>query len=242
MGLSVERNLLISVLKLTKEGVALTKDVNIDAHIPSNACTFLLQKMQKENLINLKAEKIEVDGQSRLKIAIKAAQLGADLQRIGDLLRWQEFEEIAAEALKINGYAVYNNVRFKHGSRRYEIDVVGCRKPLVVCIDCKRWHHAIVASALRKIVEEQSQRTVALADSFPNAKLKLECGKWDRAKFVPAVLSLMQGAYKFYYEVPIVPVLSLQDFIGQLPLYLEKVKVYPKKFSTLTSNLQDTFL
>jgi hypothetical protein len=62
---------------------------------------FLLQKMQKGNLINLKAEKIEVDGQSRLKIAIKAAQLGADLQRIGDLLRWQEFEEIAAEALKI---------------------------------------------------------------------------------------------------------------------------------------------
>jgi Holliday junction resolvase-like predicted endonuclease len=237
MGLNVERNLLISVLKLTKEGPALTKDVNIDAHIPSEACSFLLQKMQNENLIYFKGATIDADGQSRLKIAIKAAQLGADLQRIGDLLRWQEFEEIAAEALKINGYIVYNNVRFKHGSRRYEIDVVGCRKPLVVCIDCKRWQHSIAASALRKIVEEQSRRTEALADFLPNAKLQLECSKWDRAKFVPAVLSLMQGAYKFYYEVPIVPVLLLQDFIGQLPLYLENVKVYPKKFSTLTSNL-----
>lgn len=235
--MSIERNLLISVLKMTKEGAALTKDVNIDAHVPSEASTFLLQKMQNENLIYFKDHRIEADHEGRLKIAIKAAQLGADLQRIGDLLRWQEFEEIAAEALKINGYTVYHNVRFKHGGRRYEIDVVGCRKPLVVCIDCKRWQHAIAASALRKIVEEQSQRTEALADSLPNAKLQLECSKWDRAKFVPAVLSLMQGAYKFYYNVPIVPVLSLQDFVGQLPLYLENVKVYPKKFSTLTSNL-----
>ena len=235
--MSVERNLLISVLKLTKEGAALLKDVNIDAHIPSEACMLLLQKMQNENLVYFKGDTIEADSEARLKIAVKAAQLGADLQRIGDLLRWQEFEEIAAEALKINGYTVYNNVRFKHGNRRYEIDVVGCRKPLVVCIDCKRWQHAIAASALRKIVEEQSQRTQALADSLPNARLQLECGKWDRAKFVPAVLSLMPGAYKFYYDVPIVPVLSLQDFIDQLPLYLENVKVYPKKFSTLTSNL-----
>jgi Holliday junction resolvase-like predicted endonuclease len=234
---SVERSLLISVLKLTKEGATLTKDVNIDAHMPSEACMQLLQKMQNENLLYFKGDTIEADSEGRLKIAVKAAQLGADLQRVGDLLKWQEFEEIAAEALKINGYTVYNNVRFKHGSRRYEIDVVGCRKPLVVCIDCKRWQHAIAASALRKIVEEQSQRTVALADSLPNAKLQLECSKWDRAKFVPAVLSLMQGAYKFYYDVPIVPVLSLQDFIDQLPLYIENVKVYPKKFSTLTSNL-----
>jgi Holliday junction resolvase-like predicted endonuclease len=234
---SVERNLLISVLKLTKEGAALTKDVNIDAHVPSEACDFLLKKMQSENLIYFKGDTIEAESEGRLKIALKAAQLGADLQRIGDLLRWQEFEEIAAEALKINGYTVHNNVHFKHGSRRYEIDVVGCRKPLVVCIDCKRWQHAIAASALRKIVEEQSQRTEALADSLPNAKLQLECTKWDRAKFVPAVLSLMQSAYKFYYDVPVVPVLSLQDFIGQLPLYLENVKVYPKTFSTLTSNL-----
>jgi len=235
--MSVERNLLISVLKLTKEGAALTNDVNIDAHIPSEACLMLLQKMQNENFIYFKGETIEADSDGRLKIAIKAAQLGADLQRISDLLRWQEFEEIAAEALRINGYTVYHNVRFKHGNRRYEIDVIGCRKPLVVCIDCKRWQHAIAASALRKIVEEQFQRTQALADSIPNPKLQLECGKWDRAKFVPAVLSLMQGAYKFYHEVPIVPVMSLQDFIGQLPLYLDNVKVYSKKFSTLTSNL-----
>ena len=228
-----ERNLLISILKLTKNGPALTKDVNTDAHLPSSLCTSLLQKMQTENLINLTGDTIEADSQSRLKIAIKAATQGGDLQAIADMLCWQEFEEIAAEALKINGYTVTKNLHFKGSSRRYEIDVVGCRKPLVVCIDCKRWQHALRASELKKIAEEQAKRAESLAEALPNAKINLECTRWERAKFVPAVLSLMPGAYKFYYEVPIVPVLSLQDFIGQLPLYLDSVKVYPKTFHTL---------
>jgi Holliday junction resolvase-like predicted endonuclease len=235
--LSIERNLLISVLKMTKNGPALIKDVNIDTHLPSENCMSLLQKMQNENLVYLKNGKVEVDSENRLRIAIKAAYLGADLQGISDMLCWQEFEEIAAEALKINGYTVHNNIRFKHRSHRYEIDVVAFRKPLVICIDCKRWQHAIAASALRKIVEDQSRRTEALADILPDAKLHLECTKWEKAKFVPAVLSLMPGAYKFYYEVPIVPVLSLQNFIFQLPLYVENLKVYHKMFTTLTSDL-----
>lgn len=237
--MNFERNLLISVLKLTKNRSALTKVVNSDAHIPSSLCTSLLQKMQSENLIYLEGDTIQADGENRIRIAIKAASLGADLQKIADYLCWQEFEAIAAEALKFNGYTVYNNVRFKHGGRRYEIDVVGCRKPLVVCIDCKRWQHALRASELRKIVEEQDKRTAALADVLPDAKLKLECTRWERAKFVPAVLSLMSAAYKFYYEVPIVPVLSLQDFISQLPLNIDTVKFYPKTFRTLAVDLQD---
>jgi Holliday junction resolvase-like predicted endonuclease len=190
--------------------------------------------MQNENLVYLKNESVEVNNESRLKLAVKAASLGADIQNIGSFLCWQEFEEIAAIALKTNGYKVYNNVRFKHNCRRYEVDVVGCRKPSVVCIDCKRWQHAITPSALKKIVEEQAQRTRALADTLPNAKLSLECTKWKKAKFIPVVLSLIPGAYKFYYEVPVVSVLQLQDFISQLPLYVETLKSFPKIFNTLS--------
>lgn len=234
--MSFERNMLISLLKLTKEEAALIKDVNMDSRLPLTVCLKLLQKMQNENLVYLDGDKVEVNTENRLKIAVKAATLGADIQNISDMLKWQEFEEIAAIALKINGYIVKKNLRFKHGGRRYEIDVVGCRKPHVVCIDCKRWQHAIAASALRKIVEEQLQRVEALADTLPNLKLELECAKWEKAKFIPAILSLVPGAYKFYYEVPVVPVLSLQDFIGQLPLYIETMKCFHKKFSTLSSD------
>ncbi len=221
------------MLKKTKEGSGLIKDVNTGAKLPQEVCMRLLQKMQNENLLFLRGDAIEADTESRLKIAVKAASLGGDIQEISNHLCWQEFEEIAAVALKTNGYTVTNNVRFKQGDRRWEIDVVGCRKPLVVCIDCKHWQHSIAQSALRKIVEAQVERTEALAEALPNPKLKLECAQWAKAKFIPAILALFPSAFKFYYEVPVVPVLSLQDFICQLPIHLEHVKVLSHAYAKL---------
>ena len=180
-----------------------------------------------------------MDSSSRLKLAVKAASLGADIEHISDLLCWQEFEEIAAIALKNNGYIVKNNVRFKHEGKRWEIDVVGCKKPLVICIDCKHWQRAISPSALKKIVDLQAQRTQALADTLPSITTKLDCVKWEKAKFIPAVLSLIPSAYKFYEKVPVVPVLQLQDFICQLPAYTETLKFFPKTFKTLSHNFEN---
>src|SRR5665647_3558922 len=185
--MSVERNLLTAILKLTKEGTVLIENVNKEARMPSTVTLKLLDKLQNENLIYLKSNSIEVDSNSRLKIAVKAASLGADIEHISNLLCWQEFEEIAAMALKNNGYIVKNNVRFKHEEKRWEIDVVGCKKPLVICIDCKHWQRAISPSALHRIVDLQTQRTLALADSLPNISLKLECTKWEKAKFLSLI-------------------------------------------------------
>ena len=183
--MSVERNLLISILKLTKEGPVLIENVNKEARIPSTVSLELLEKLQNEDLLYLNNGIIEVESSSRIKLAVKAVSQGAVIEHISDLLCWQEFEEIAAIALKNNGYIVKNNVRFKHGTKRWEIDVVGCKKPLVVCIDCKHWQHAISSSALKRIVDLQSQRTHALADSLPNLKLKFECDQMGKSQVYP---------------------------------------------------------
>jgi Holliday junction resolvase-like predicted endonuclease len=235
--MSVERNLVISLLKLTKEGSVLIESVNKEARIPSVVTIKLLDKLQNENLIYLKPNSIEVDSNCRLKLAIKAAFLGADIEHISDLLRWQEFEEIAALVLKNNGYVVKNNVRFKHEGKRWEIDVVGCKKPLVICIDCKHWQRAISSSALHRIVDLQSQRTLALADILPNISLQLEFAKWEKAKFIPAVLSLVPSTFKFCQKVPVVPVLQLQDFLCQLPAYTESLKFFSKSIRNLSHDL-----
>ena len=232
--MSVERNLLISILKFTKEGPVLIEDVNRDARIPAVVTLNLLEKLQSEGLIYVKAQNVEVESGDRIKLAVKAASLGADVENISNLLCWQEFEEIAALALRNNGYAVQKNLRFTYERKRWEIDAVGYKKPWVICIDCKHWQKAISTSALRRIVDLQSQRTLALADSLPNAKLKLDYAKWDKAKFIPSVLSLIPSASKFCDKVPVVPVLQLQDFISQLPAYTESIKTFSKKFSQLT--------
>jgi len=234
--MSVECNLVISLLKLTKEGSVLIESVNKDARVPSATATKLLRKLQNEGLVYLKQDSVEVDSNARLKLAVKAASLGADVENVSNLLCWQEFEEIAAFALKNNGYVVTNNVRFKHAGRKWEIDVVGCKRPLVICIDCKHWQHAIAPSVLKRIVDSQVERTRALADSLPNISLKLECTKWSNAKFIPSILSLTPSSFKFYDKVPIVPIFQLQDFINQLPACTESLKFFPKTFNSLSHN------
>ena len=234
--MSVECNLIISLLKLTQKGAVLTESVNRDARMPSATARKLLEKLQNEGLVYLKQDTIEVESNSRLKLAVKAVSLGADVERISNLLCWQEFEEITAFALKNNGYTVSNNVHFKNAARKWEIDVVGCKKPLVVCIDCKHWQHAIAPSTLKRIVDSQVERTRIFADLLPNIALKLECAKWSEAKFIPSIISLIPSPFKFYDKVPIVPILQLQDFINQMPAYIESLKFFPKTFNLLSHN------
>jgi Holliday junction resolvase-like predicted endonuclease/predicted transcriptional regulator len=229
----IERELLVSLLKLTKNGSILIESVNKDAKIALDIVRKLLEKLQNEGLVYLKDDSVETNRDNRLRIAVKAVSLGADIERVSGFFSWQEFEDIAALALERNGYVVAKNMRFKHAGRRWEIDVVGCRKPLVLCVDCKHWQHGVKPSALRKIVEAQVKRARALADTLPNTKWKVECVKWNKAKFVPVILSLIPSRSKFYENVPVVPVLQLQDFLIQLPAQVESLTYFVKEFSHL---------
>ena len=229
----VERNLIMSLLKLTKDGPVLIEIVKKDSRITSDIAIKLLEKLQKECLIYLSNDKVEASNEGRLLLAVKAASLGMDVEQVSSFLPWQEFESIATLALKNNGYEIAKNVRFKHAGRRWEIDVVGCRKPLVVCVDCKHYHHGLSPSALKKIADAQVERAKALAETLPSVALKVDCTKGMRAKFVPVVLSLLPASFRFCGNVPIVPVLQLQDFLNQLPEYAHSLTCFQKVFQHL---------
>jgi Holliday junction resolvase-like predicted endonuclease len=229
----VERDLLISLLKLTKGGSVLVEAVNNDARIASDIVTKLLENLQNQGLVYLKDGFVEIDSRNRMKLAVNSISLGADIERVSAFFSWQEFEEIAALALERNDYVAVKNARFKQGGRRWEIDVIGCRKPLVLCVDCKHWRRGLKPSALRRIVEAQVKRTRALADTLPVASLKVECSRWKKAKFVPLILSLIPSSFKFCNNVPIVPILQLQDFLMQLPAEVESLTFFLKDFDHL---------
>ena len=232
----VEVNLLISILKLTKSNSVIVENVKRDSLIQISIMKKLLQNLQSQGLIYLKGDNVTADTYQRLKLAVKAVSLGADIEQVCSLLCWQEFEEIAAIALRNNGYEIAKNLRFKNAGRRREIDVVGWRKPLVVCIDCKHYHHGMSPSVLQRVVESQIQRTKALVETLPNAKIKLAFTAWGTAKFVPAILSLFPGRMKFYNAVPVVAILQLQDFISQLPLQVDYLTHISKEFNHLSNN------
>jgi Holliday junction resolvase-like predicted endonuclease len=221
--LTVESDVLIAILKLTKEGPVLYETINEHVSFPSNGVKELLQKLQNGGLVYVRDKMLEVTMLQRLELAIRALSNGADLEKVSSLLHWKEFEAIAAIAFENNGYSVTKNLRFKHDGRRYEIDVVGCKKPLVVCVDCKRWHHSIGSATMERIANEQIARVRALVGSLPVLKIQLEIQSWKSARFVPVVLSLVVDKSKFCSGVPVVPILQVQDFLNQLPVYAESM-------------------
>ncbi|MCW4030818.1 MAG: hypothetical protein NWE80_00450, partial [Candidatus Bathyarchaeota archaeon] len=97
----------------------------------------------------------------------------------------------------------------------------------------KHWQREVKPSALRKIVEEQIKRVRALAQTIPCPTLKIECVKWKKAKIVPVILSLIPSRLKFCDNVPVVPILQLQDFLIQLPAYTESLNYFVKEFTHL---------
>ena len=79
-------------------------------------------------------------------------------------------------------------------------------------------------SVLKKIAEEQRERTKALADSLPNPAVKIKFASWGMVMLIPAVLSLTVGRFKLCDGVPVVPVLQLQDFVSQVPVYVNSLE------------------
>jgi len=218
--MAVERNILISILKLTKSGPVAKELVSRDANVPAQVADEVLKKFCDAGLVEWKNKSIEVSSNQRVKIAIHAIKSGADFERVCRVLEWIEFENIAAMAFEANNFTVKRRFRFKWTQRRWEIDVLGCREPLIACVDCKHWSHGWRESAIRKAVEAQALRTKVLAEALPSLQKEIGLVQWRQATLIPVVLSLVPGPLKFYNKVPIVPILQLQNFLNELPAHV----------------------
>jgi Holliday junction resolvase-like predicted endonuclease len=221
--LNIEPDVLIAILKLTNEGPVLYESVKNHVRFPSSVVKTLLQRLQNDGLVNVQDKMLDVTTLQRLELAICALNKGADLEKVSSLLHWKEFEAMVAVAFENNGYSVRKNLRFKHDGRRHEIDVVGYRRPLVVCVDCKHWHHSMGNATMERIAKEQIARVRALVGCLPDPKIDLEIQSWKSARFVPVILSLVVDKSKFSSGVPIVPILQVRDFLNQLPAYRDSM-------------------
>lgn len=226
-------NLIMSILQSPRGKPILQEHVKTSANVPSDIGAELLGFLQQEGLLYLQGEKIEANSAQRAMLAVKALELGADNERVCDLLEWREFEKMAALALQTYGYDVAANVRFRQGGRWWEMDVVGWHKPLVVCVDCKHWHH-LSLSKMKVAIENQMKRTLAFSESPQASQSGMHCFSWVDAKFLPVVLSLIPVGFKYHDRIPVVPVLQLQNFLTQLPLQLESMRWFPKSSAIRT--------
>ncbi len=221
--MTVERNLLRSILKLTKRGPIEKTLISRDAQIPAQIANDMLKDFSKAGFVQLRGKVIEASLNQRVKIAIHAVRLGADFESVCNFLEWNEFEKIAATTFEFNHFNVIKGLRFKGAGRRWEVDVLGCREPIIVSADCKHWHHGWTRSAITKTIDAQIKRTQALANAVPTLREKIGLADWKEATLIPMVLSLFPAPLKFYRNTPVVPILQLQDFLNELPAHIDSM-------------------
>ena len=214
-----EREILISILKLTREGPASIELIAKNSRIPLSVVEEQIKKFLSLNLAEKKGALIRVSPLQRLKIAFRAITLGADIERVCRNLSWKEFEDVAVTAFQTNGYSTIKHFRFRRENRMWEIDVLAVKGKIVLCVDCKRWMKRLAASTMSKVAEAQIERVKALSKSFSKIMDKSTFPAEGRIFLIPMILSLVPASSKFCNGVPIVPILQLQNFLDELPAH-----------------------
>jgi len=215
--MKIEREIIISVLKLTRNRPIQKDLIAKDANTPTTVADELLRNLHEKRLVQLKGKILETSPTQRLSLAVEAIKQGADIERACKFLEWKEFENMAATAFEINNYNVKRNFHFKANGKRWEIDLLAFKQPHIACVDCKHWQHGWSKASIQKAVNTQMERTQALSDSLQNFTDKLGLNKWTQATLIPIVLSLVPSTFKFHNDTPIVSILQLQNFINELP-------------------------
>jgi len=223
----IEREILTSVLKKTLEnsGVSI-EDICKEARMPRAIVLEILNKLSGDSLLEVKEDRVIVNGEQRLKIAVKAVNLGSDIERVAKFLSWAEFERFSRLSFELNDFRVISNFRFTLLRKRWEIDIIGVKRPMVISADCKHWRRRWSGSASAKAAIGQAERTKALAEASKRIKSKIGISGWMHAYFIPAVLSLFPSQYKFYEKTPIVPILQLKDFLQNIIIHLDEVNYF----------------
>jgi hypothetical protein len=218
---TVERKILVGLLKQTRTGPATSAAIARTAKAPLEVADTALEGLVQSDLAHWDGRLLKVSSEQRVGIAIRAIRVGADLERVCRLLEWQEFEEISVRAFEAHNFDVRPNFRFKDVCRkRWQIDLLAFKQPIVACVDCKLWQQGWTRSPIQKVVDAHVERTRAFAEGLPRLSLKRKLEGWKKVMVVPLVLSLLSSPFKFYDNTPVVPILKLQDFIYELPAHL----------------------
>jgi Holliday junction resolvase len=220
-------------LELLKKLLELThrdKEVEINKVLISigikNDLESILEIFKEDELIedyDKQEGKLKVSFENRLKMAIKAIQLGGDVEGICKKLDWKEFENFVSKILEVRGYNVSKHYRFKHKNRKYEIDILAYNDLFILCIDCKHWKYGWQKSKLLKAAKMQLNRAITFSKLDKELKF---IKKEKKLRIFPIVLTLMDVPFKELVKVPIVPILKFNDFIYRLsPTIDEFVKI-----------------
>ena len=148
----------------------------------------------------------------RLRTALFAINLGADLEDVSEYLDWKDFESLTGVILEEKDFEVTKNLILT--KPRMEIDVIGKKMDIALLIDCKHWKN-MSKSALDEIVKKQIERVKHFVST-------------ENMSALPVIVTLHQESIQFVGNVPIVPIMKLSSFLDEFAGNLDSLKSVDK--------------
>jgi len=167
--------------------------------------------LAKRGIGTIGSDYIEFESLDKMRAAMLAIQMGADIENLARVLNWKDFEMLATNILDVSGYIACHGLRLK--DPRVEIDVVGIKDQMALLIDCKHWKHTS-PSELKRFALMQIDR----AEAFVRANER-------KIRFaVPAILTLHLESITFADGVPVIPMIKFRSFLNEINCYLNEVR------------------
>lgn len=215
--------MLQAILKNTRNTSSRIEALADELGAPLKNISAEIEQLTKENLVQVGKEGVvETTPRQRLKMSFDIIKSGGDVEKVCRYLTWQEFEDASAQILDESGYRVLHRYRFRSEGRRWEIDLLAFKKPMILCFDCKHWRGGGKRSALMKAIEAQAKRVEAFAQSAKVNRIKLGLSDWNKATLLPVMIVLLDLPL-IHGGVPSVPVFRLGDFLYELPAALDSL-------------------
>jgi Holliday junction resolvase-like predicted endonuclease len=219
------RDLLLALLQKTRDSTASLESLREMVRITDEAFTASLLQLKGQGILDITDDMISASLDQRLKLAVTAVKSGADFERVSKWLGWLEFEEMVAYTFEENGYRVKRRYRFQTEGRRWEIDVLAMKKPLIVCAECKHWAKGLGNMTARRIVEGHMEKVRVMSEHASELK-RVKLSGWGKTTFLPMTLSLIPARNKIYRKIPVVSVFELPRFLGEFQGQMEWLTSY----------------
>jgi hypothetical protein len=199
------------VRELLKQTIG-EKTASIDLISTYASCSpELSQKFASELGIQITNGEIRLPRESRLEIASAEASRGFPLEA-SRFLEWRDFERFAESCLEEMSFETKRDVRFKMDDRRWQIDVIGVKGELLVCVDCKHWAPPMSPSRFKNPEAHQVAATRLYA-----AKLAKEQN--SRVTSLPVILTIFEAHQKLSEKTVIIDVQKLASMLRDLTPY-----------------------
>jgi Holliday junction resolvase-like predicted endonuclease len=216
-----QRDILIALLENTRKKPVDSNALRETVRVTKEAYYTYITHLASNGLIEEDCENITASLNQRLELAIKAIQAGGDLERVSRALGWLEFEEIVARIFEENGYDVKRRFRFQADGRRWEIDVLATRRPLIVCAECKHWAKGLGSTTARRIAKAHLEKVETLSRSAGGLKGRMGIDSWRQATMIPMALSLQPARERIYRRIPVVSVYGLPGFLSEFEAQID---------------------